>query len=74
MWKDGAIASWIQIIGRYADIIEQQNTVNNALLKLYNDQAVKNFELMSRYKFKTFKLFQNKSNVDMVFSINFLRI
>jgi len=61
MWEDGAIvASWTQVIGRYADIIEQQNTAKNALLKLYNDQVVKNFELMSGYKFKTFKSFQNK--------------
>ena len=60
MWNDPIIVNlWTQVIGRYADIIEEQNTAKNALRKLFEDQVVKNFQDLSGYKFPSFKTFQN---------------
>ena len=60
MWNDPIIVNlWTQVIGRYADIIEEQNTAKNALRKLYEDQVVQNFQELSGYKFPSFKTFQN---------------
>ena len=60
MWNDPIIVNlWTQVIGRDADIIEEQNTAKNALRKLFEDQVVKNFQDLSGYKFPSFKTFQN---------------
>ncbi len=60
MWNDPVIVNlWTQVIGRYADIIEEQNTAKNALRKLFEDQVVQNFQDLSGYKFPSFKTFQN---------------
>ena len=56
MWNDPIIVNlWTQVIGRYADIIEEQNTAKNALRKLFEDQVVKNFKQTTMQNERTAK-------------------